>query len=920
MKGQETPRRSANGTIESRLSSTSISPLRNGAAWRGLLVAGAILLVPCLAIAQSTLAAVYGTVYDEQRGVIPGATITLKNLDTGQVRAVLSDGTGNFRLVGLPPGQYEMQTALAGFVTDVRSNVQLTISAEAEHDVVLEVEGVTIRETVAGVIPFAAISKTALGRTFTTKEIDELPVAARDFANLALLTPGILANPINTTVVTSGMIGRNNAVLVDGLSLDDHLTSNARSGVSLDSVKEFVVLSNSFSAEYGHAAGAVISVLTKSGINEPAGRVVYYHRDDGWNATSAAARLTNPPDEKTRLEQQILGGFFGGAVVRNRAFFFGSVEHTRRDSENIVTSGVLQVFRPGAPTPLPAERRRPQLFARGDIVLGTANTLILRSRLDRTTVTNVSIDRLPGLSAPERRLDRTIDDRDLAVLDNHVLGARGLNEFRFQFARRMEETNVDNYCPGCATYDYPGLFLGKANLAPERRTERRWQFANTLTYLVSDRLGDHAFKGGVDASAIDINGFQPANFDGTWTFTVDRPFAAADRATYPRQYQRNGGEPFYDVSSQLYTVFFQDQWQPASRLTLNLGVRWDYEDAVRVARDADNIAPRIGVAFDPSRDGRTTIRGNYGVYYDAVLFMALVNTIRGSQVFRTQVDNPGYPDPYGFNPNRAGAPTSVAPNGRRFADSIRTPYTEQASVGLRHVRGPLSMTADAVWARGRNLLRLSDGNYPNLDDPLRTRPDSNFQQITVRETEGRSSYRALLIGVQKPHSRHYSYAVAYTLSRAERDTEDWDFMPQDQRDWAAEWGPSASDARHRLAASANVDLGLGVRLTSILTARSALPYNVTTGDDNNRDGSRTDRPAGVSRNSARGGDSWQVDARLSKAFGFGARRIELIAEVFNLFNHSNWIAFDGVARSTTFGRPTDAAAPREVQLGIRVDF
>jgi hypothetical protein len=320
---------------------------------RAFLVVGVILLAPCLAVAQSTLAAVYGTVYDQQRGVIPGATITLKNLDTGQVRVVLSDSTGNFRLVGLFPGRYEMQTALVGFVTEIQSDLQLTISAEAERDVILEVEGVSVHETVAGVVPFAAIPKTALGRTFTTKEIDELPVAARDFTSLALLTPGILANPNNTTVVASGMIGRNNAVLVDGLSLDDHLTSNARSGVSLESVKEFIVLSNSFSAEYGHAAGALVSVLTRSGINEPAGRAFYYHRDDAWNATSAAARLTNPPDEKTRLEQQILGGFFGGAVVRNRAFLFGSVEHTRRDSENIVTSGVLQVFRPGAPTHLP---------------------------------------------------------------------------------------------------------------------------------------------------------------------------------------------------------------------------------------------------------------------------------------------------------------------------------------------------------------------------------------------------------------------------------------------------------------------------------------------------------------------------------------------------------------------------------------
>ena len=147
----------------------------------------------------------------------------------------------------------------------------------------------------------------------------------------------------------------------------------------------------------------------------------------------------------------------------------------------------------------------------------------------------------------------------------------------------------------------------------------------------------------------------------------------------PTRHQRNGGEPFYDVSSQLYTVLFQDQWQPASRLTLNLLIRLDYEDAVRVARDADNIAPRIGVAFDPSRDGKTTIRGNYGIYYDAVLFKALVNTIRGSQVFRIQVEQPGYPDPYGFNPNRSGAPTSAAPNGRRFAGLDQDPVHGQAA-------------------------------------------------------------------------------------------------------------------------------------------------------------------------------------------------------------------------------------------------
>ena len=356
------------------------------------------------------------------------------------------------------------------------------------------------------------------------------------------------------------------------------------------------------------------------------------------------------------------------------------------------------------------------------------------------------------------------------------------------------------------------------------------------------------------------------------------------------------------------------------RLTLNLGVRWDFEDAIGVANDTDNVAPRIGVAFNPSRDGRTSIRGGYGIYYDAVLFQALVNTFRSNQVARLQVVDPGYPDPFGPNPNRTGPAVGAAPNGRRFADSIRTPYTEQASVGVRHLRGPWALAADAVWARGRNLIRTRDANYPNLDDPLRGRPDPTFQEITVRETEGRSLYRALQIGLEKQTSRRHAYGVAYTLSRAERDTEDWDFVPQDQRYYAVDWGPSSSDARHRLAASADVDLGRGVRVTMIATGLSALPYNVTTGTDDNLDTYTTDRPPRVSRNSARGSSFWQIDVRVAKALRAGTRRIELIAESFNLANRRNWTGYDGVARNPTFGRPTDAASPREVQLGVRLDF
>jgi hypothetical protein len=225
-----------------------------------------------------------------------------------------------------------------------------------------------------------------------------------------------------------------------------------------------------------------------------------------------------------------------------------------------------------------------------------------------------------------------------------------------------------------------------------------------------------------------------------------------------------------------------------------------------------------------------------------------------------------------------------------------------------------------VWARGHNLLRTRDLNYPDLDDPLRRRPDPSVQEIRVRETAGRSWYRALQAGIQKQPSNHHSYAIAYTLSRSDRDTEDFDFRAQDQRNYAAERGPSFSDARHRLSASLNLDLPRRFRLSLLLTARSALPYNITTGLDDNRDMNFNDRPPGVGRNAGRGDDFWQADARLARDFSMGQKHLELLLEVFNLTNHRNWMGYDGNQRSGTFGKPTDATNPREVQVGVRVGF
>ena len=881
---------------------------------------------PRLAESQSTSATVFGTVTDDQHNVVSGLSITLRRLDTGESRTVTTSDRGSYRIVGMAPGRYELRAAMPGARYDLkRFEIILGLNDEIEVPMTVLPGAIIDFVHVEPAAPIGSVPLTTLGRGFTTAEIDELPVTGRDITSLAMLSPGIsaMAGTMRTTAVgitAAGQNGRNNTFLIDGLSIDDNRVSNIRGTLSLDAISEFTVLSNAFSAEYGQASGAVISLLTRSGTNQYKGRAFYYHRDDSWDATPAAAYLVSPPEAKSQLQQQVGGGFIGGPIRRNRVFFFGSTEQTIRDTEQFITSSVLQVFRPGAATRAPVASRSTLAFGRGDVNAGP-NQFTVRYRFDRIRETNQTSDpQSVGLIAPERRSDVTRLNQDAAVLVNRVMGQRHLYELKFQGARRHNESDVSRYCPGCPAENRPGILLGKSPVAPVDTVETRWQALNAVTWLVPDLLGSHMVKVGVDASLIHESGSEPAGFAGIFTFGTNALFDPSLAATYPTRYLRNDGDPDTDFRGGIWAGFAQDTWMPTPRLTVNAGVRWDYQDAPGISHDRDNVSPRLGVAYALRRDSRLVVRGSYGLFYDQVLLIISSNALRASTVTQTLFSNPGYPDPFGPNPRRSGTINVAIPSATVLAPDMDTPVTEQATIGIRRMQGRFALTIDGVWARGRHLLRSIDLNYPDLEAPGRPRPDPAFQRILTRDANGNSWYRGLQIGLRKRHSSKHSYSVSYTLARAERDTEDWEFLAQDQRNFAAERGPASNDARHRLSVSTNTDLPAAVRLTTLLTARSALPYNITTGSDDNLDLAITDRPPGVSRNSERGAAAWQLDLRLSKVVSVGRPRVELLGEVFNVTNRRNWSAFDGVVSNSTLGRPTSSGEPRQIQLGVRLDF
>jgi len=870
--------------------------------------------------AQSTAGSVFGTIRDEQLAVVAGADITLVDMQTGRARAMRSGATGGYRFFGLTPGRYSLRVERPGFLTEPVPNITLHVGQQLQVDATLVVAGLAGTITVE---PQPAVeTTTTLARTVRRAEIDHLPAQDRGYTNLALLAPGVQENRTNpgssAAVVTAGQTGRNDTFLLDGFSLDYSALGSVWGDVPIDSISEFGVLTSGFGAEFGQASGAIVTIVTRSGSNQLAGRAYHYHRDHALDARPAASDLLGPSATPASFEQKTPGGYVGGPIARDHAFFFASAEGSLTDSQHVVSSSVLHVFRPNAPAIVPTRDDKWKAFGRVDVNT-RSDELMFQYRFHQESMANRFGQVDLQLGAPERAGPASGWAQEAAFADTHVLSATRLNDFRLQAGRLG--FLLDTNCPACAAENRPSIRLGGNPSLPNRQDERRLQLLDTFTWSPGRTAPwDHTLKLGADVSLLTTHWHGLVNRYGTFLYGTDRPFDPVDPATYPLRYTRTIGTPALTLPHQTYAVFVQDQWRPARSVTLNVGLRWDRAVLENGPFGAGDLAPRLGAAFAPG-SGRTVVRASYGRYIDQVPLAVVAAATQAVSAAQITIFNPGYPDPLGPNPRRSTAPVAITPNVTTLADELPAPFTDQGALGLVRQLGRLgALSADFVLARGHRLLVTHDLNYPDLTDPSRPRPDPRFQQILQVQSTGRSWFRAMQVQLVRRESHGYAYSVAYTWSSAERDTEDWDFVPQDQRDYAADRGPSASDVPHQVVASFDADLPIGLRLATVATGRSGVPYNITTGVDSNRDGNFNDRPPGVSRNSARESSFWQIDLRLSKQFRTGRYALELLAEALNVLNRRNWTGYVGDQSSILFGRPTDADIARQVQLGVRVGF
>jgi hypothetical protein len=468
------------------------------------------------------------------------------------------------------------------------------------------------------------------------------------------------------------------------------------------------------------------------------------------------------------------------------------------------------------------------------------------------------------------------------------------------------------------------------------------QIIDNFSWHVTGSSGEHDVKLGADFNRTVLDGHFCNSCDGSFTFPRDI-YDPNDPKTYPTNYTQRIGSTAYRIPNISYSAFAQDSWRPRPNVTVNAGLRFDRVNYADVLTTND-VSPRLALSFDPWNKRKTVFRAGGGVFKDKITLnqwlVIVLNVINATDF--VVVNNPGYPN---YTSGKPAGPTLK--NTELFDPNMKQPYSVQGTGGVKHeIASGFAVSADYVYNRGIGQLRRRDLNAPVNGTTIR--PDTTIGRVLIHESTGQRSYHALILNTERRFGDRWRFTTAYTLSSTKGDSEarNSTTLPTDQYNLAADWGPAEDDARHNVVVTGQVTLPFAIQIGGIFQYRSAFPFNPTSGRDTNNDsrsGDRPDqnpsgtyptngvtefgnfsipvnRPGTLSRNAFRGPDWARFDLRLSKKVSIGKRRIEVLAEAFNVLNRVNYGSYTSSIQSKYFGLPQSADNPRQVQLGVRFDF
>jgi hypothetical protein len=954
--------------------------LRTGAAV--LALACLVALLPAAAFAQAAGGTLLGSVKDSSGAGLPGATVTATNRETGYDRVGVSIEDGSFRLPALPAGNYDVRVDLSGFAPVVIENVSLNVASQRSIEVTLQSATVEESITVLDEAPLVA-TEPAIGTIVSQQELENLPLNGRQFANLAALAPGttLAYNPDPTkpgqlTIALAGGIGRNVNFMVDGGDNTDDTIGGALQNFNLESVQEFKVQTQQYKAEYGRSSGGVLTVVTKTGSNEFAGSVYGFFRDEGMAEKTETQKRAGV--DKPALEREQWGGSIGGPIVRDRAHFFGTYEKTERTSNyTVFTGGDFPQF-DGLTVPLTFEDEL--LTAKATWDVNPKNFLQVRYG----TQENADKYGASPLAHPTGLGTLTNDYESFLAGWNAQFGAEMLNEFLFQYTSFDNLISADSNDPFII---YPsGFFTGQNINTPQGTHQRKRQWKDDFSFTRTIAGDRHDFKVGVNyIDEYDLGVEFTTGTTGQFTASDDRigsPIVAIDI---------NGGFAGNETPTEQQSAYLQDDWAVTDRLTVNLGVRYDYFTGFDLDQrsnpvyqflntqtqfneyyladfrnfdgvldeDDDNLAPRLGFAYDLKGDGRHLVRGGYGTYFDfpytnaTILFPAIAVQSNFGAIYR-HVNPNGIPN---FQPGDPLPPNQIPPQLGAAANEIAsptlaTPYSDQISLGYAwQVNNWLGLTFDVISVdyhdipyRFRANVGIDadgDGQFePAAGETTRFPTLGNFR---IWYGGGRASYDGANVGFRVRQSK-FELQGFYTYSEAEGNVlagadefrltdggsqadvggattrRDQSVNPLDPQCGRC-FGPLHTDARHRFTLGGLYNGPWGINLSGMFRYRSELPYLEHANADLNGDGTILDLPAGRGVNTGRGFSFKQFDIRVAKEFSFTDDfSLELIGEIFNLFDSTNPALPDRFGNANAFAGDPLQGEQRLAQLGARIRF
>jgi hypothetical protein len=826
----------------------------------------AAMLAP-LAYAQLPTATILGVVKDTSGAVVPDTNLTARNVETGQARTAVSASDGSFRFSALPVGAYEVRAEHPGFQAEVRSGLTLAVSQEAVVNFTLQVGAVTETVAVTAEAPLVNTTSGSLGGLVAEQKVADLPLNGRNYIDLTLLQTGVTqAKTLNLGQPTGGMwyssngAGlRSNNYMLDGALMTtlQGVNSAGATGYTpgVEGIREFRVITNSFSAEYGMTMGSQVIMVSKGGTNSFHGDVFEFLRNsalDARNFFDYKSAATGPNFRLPPYKRNQFGGSAGGPIKKDKTFVYGVYEGLReRLGTSILDNDIAAGCHGTAGTTI-TSASCPQLAPGTSVTISpvTAPLLALfplpnlpnnnftypatvatrddfgQIRVDQNFSSNDSMfarytiddtNRLgPVLNNPYPQFILGVTSRSqfATLSENHIFSPALLSTARFSFSRTAPVQDSPSgvtgpqyaYNPGPANPDLQmgtiaigGITtMGPQGTAPSLLAQNVFTWSDDLFYT----KGKHSLKFGTL-----INRFQPYNFSkkgyrGTATFANVAGFLGANPISYVAHPPGNIYARTYRYTS--LGFYAQDDYRVTPRLTLNLGLRYEFmtqlheiygiQQAIRdIVHDATttvglyylnptkkNFSPRVGFAWDVMGDGKTAVRGGFGIYYDLFGIGTTLDQINTTPPFTLTLTNlspaPGsFTIPFNFP---AGSFSAL----RTFDYHLRQSHLLSYNLTVeRQLPGGMALTLGYAGSRGIDLVTQGEGNpkIPQIlsdgrqfwsTTALRQNPNFN-QSIAYVEANSDSWYNALVFSLSKQLSHGLQFQSSYTWSRLIDDTQ-----------------------------------------------------------------------------------------------------------------------------------------------------